>query len=574
MEKIIDFITNLGFEAVKDRIVDEKDNAIVKEQITSFLERQRKIHYYASLDEEIDFGGLEEYIKTNLMDDVKKRLFGDKSERTEARAILLERASQYAKQNSRISEERCRNIVGISTDILRKFYRSRVNRELRFIAGEIEDIIEQQHADTREIIKQESTAIQTALKASSSLSIDVGIDLVKNGRLEEVNDSLKTYLNGISGGHTLFPHYGYSYNGKYLISYPLTEEAAIKYPENYKIVAESVLFEDEVVPNLGGELFDKAYMHQMPITINIKKAVKYLGDCLDPAQIEAKSLDGSIMTIYPPEFPKAFSCNLKVGDEIAIPYLLLRMKMICDDGTIVVTNVEQDKPLYSIELRIKPSECYMTFKITPNNPTNEESLRYRKFLKDIREKNVITISALTSNEMIVSARADQLGFSDLDDEISFLEKIVLIERYFNISIEIPNEITVGDNLLVDRLYCLIQDQYKGNWDSYDFKMNLTKENKESIINSEDMDLTLAYSAVGTFNLFGNIFSLPIRRELECCRIKDLGRLKEKVSVLDVGDPLKFVVIPGNSVSKGSYIDRIIPENELSTDTNDALEATE
>ena len=88
MEKIIDFITNLGFEAVKDRIDDEKDNAIVKEQITSFLERQRKIHYYASLDEEIDFGGLEEYIKTNLMDDVKKRLFGDKSERTEAREIL------------------------------------------------------------------------------------------------------------------------------------------------------------------------------------------------------------------------------------------------------------------------------------------------------------------------------------------------------------------------------------------------------------------------------------------------------------------------------------------------------
>ena len=52
------------------------------------------------------------------------------------------------------------------------------------------------------------------------------------------------------------------------------------------------------------------------------------------------------------------------------------------------------------------------------------------------------------------------------------------------------------------------------------------------------------------------FIVTKRIEIECARVENLVRTKEKVSILDIGDEIKIVYIPGNSQPKGKYVDRI------------------
>ena len=85
MSIIIDFITDLGLEIVKERISDIVTLNIVKGRIEEFLKQQLSLNYNITREEEVDFGGLAEYIRCNLLDDVKKRCFGKK----EAFSILF-----------------------------------------------------------------------------------------------------------------------------------------------------------------------------------------------------------------------------------------------------------------------------------------------------------------------------------------------------------------------------------------------------------------------------------------------------------------------------------------------------
>lgn len=141
MSIVIDFIANLGLEAVRDKIMDISVEVQVKEHIADYLSRQQRINMNVSLEEEVDFGGLSEYIQTDLMEDVKRRLFGNKGERRDARQTILSKAVSFSTANTKISAQRTMKIVGDAIDILRDYYRNRVNRDLLFITTEIEETV-------------------------------------------------------------------------------------------------------------------------------------------------------------------------------------------------------------------------------------------------------------------------------------------------------------------------------------------------------------------------------------------------------------------------------------------------
>ena len=80
-DTILGFIADIGLDAAKGRYKITRDELQARAKLTDYLARQQKYNFNCSLEEEIDFEGLAEYIRSNLMDDVKNRLFGTRKER-------------------------------------------------------------------------------------------------------------------------------------------------------------------------------------------------------------------------------------------------------------------------------------------------------------------------------------------------------------------------------------------------------------------------------------------------------------------------------------------------------------
>ena len=82
---IIDFVTNIGFEIIKNRINDSIEKKQAENRLTDYLSRQRKLNYDITKDEEIDFEALANYIKTELIDDITDLFIAKGSERGDIR---------------------------------------------------------------------------------------------------------------------------------------------------------------------------------------------------------------------------------------------------------------------------------------------------------------------------------------------------------------------------------------------------------------------------------------------------------------------------------------------------------
>ena len=138
-KKSIECIVDLVFGVVKDNIKDKREAFQIRDRLEKFISEQQKLNWSCTLQEEIDFEGLSIYIQTTLLEDVKKYLFGTQKERGSARNVILCRATEYAKANTSLSRKRAIQITEDALNILKEFYRKKVNRELFFVAARLED---------------------------------------------------------------------------------------------------------------------------------------------------------------------------------------------------------------------------------------------------------------------------------------------------------------------------------------------------------------------------------------------------------------------------------------------------
>jgi len=151
---ISDYVVDIGVNVIKEKIKNVQEEAALRHRLNDFLERQHKYNLNCTLEEEIDFQGLAEYICGDLLEEVKQRLFGNIIERARARQSIMDKAAYYAQAKTRISGDRARQLASASIDILRMFYRAKVNRELKFIAAEIEDTVIDEMATQHQMLEK------------------------------------------------------------------------------------------------------------------------------------------------------------------------------------------------------------------------------------------------------------------------------------------------------------------------------------------------------------------------------------------------------------------------------------
>ncbi len=562
-DTILGLIADIGLDAAKGRYKIKQDESQARVKLTDYLARQQKYNFNCSLEEEVDFEGLAEYIRGNLMDDVKDRLFGTRKERGIARQAIADKAEYYAQAKTSLSKKRARYLAVTAVDILKNFYRNKAERDLLFVAAEIEDTVISEMTDQHKEIGDRIDALDKKFEDSSLLSIDKSLMLAEGGRLDAVEENLSVFFAALSSKHDLRPYYGFAMDGQTrLKSIPLRSDAIELYPPHLEITATSFKLGGVPLQSVDHNTFSQAYRSQSLIEFDVVAAKKYLGNILDPIQHEAEGLPGAHMVMKPPSFPKAFPCSVVIDGETIVDYLLLRTKRIEDDETAIITNDEQKDFNFKVTLMVNAATTNLNLTITPINPSNVESLKYRQFLKRAMSAKNIALKSLKHNTIFISTKTNLIPHNceKLDIEIEFLKRLIAIETYFHVALLIPEEITVEDHRLIDRLYSMIIDgKYCGTCSRFTMSFELSQELRISICHLGDKACGFAYSMDEEANLFNQKLCFRTIRKIDCLRLENFEKLKAKLDVLDDGDILKIVFISDTDNSDAHYSDMFYSE---------------
>lgn len=168
---IADCIAEIGFEAIKNKAISIKQKQAIRLKIKDFIERQEKINRNCTREEEIDFAGLAKYMCTDLLKDVQILLFGDQKERITSKKTIVDKALLYARTHTNLSDARVNTMIEDVIEILRSFYRSQINSQLKFSFGEtidavnnsIEEQLSKQTADLTDIINKSIALVEKTL---------------------------------------------------------------------------------------------------------------------------------------------------------------------------------------------------------------------------------------------------------------------------------------------------------------------------------------------------------------------------------------------------------------------------
>lgn len=515
------YLLELGLDISKDRFKDAIQEREVRKRLESYLEQQSEINEMCSLEEELDFQGIVDYIRRDLIEDARIRMRGAKRERDSARKNIRTKAVSYAQAHTKLSKERALKMVDSSMNILRGYYRGKINGELLFAVAEIEDEVEDavnrglkshEEQETKEFER-----ISKKLDDSLPCSIDYNISLVKNGKVAEVQDNFATMINALSTAHCLAPHYGFRMNAEnQLTSFPLTAEAQSLFPMHYNITADRAYLGEEPIQTLDDIAFSRAYHHQKPIHLEGVKVEKYLGSILDPAQAEAKEMTGSNMYLKPPEFPPAVICSVSVDNEVFFPSLLMRLKEILDDQTAIATNAEQEDRNFDVEFRMNPITSHFDFSIHMLNPSNQDLLNYYKFVDAVDCGGTLVVKFPHNNEELLSGKYSSGIKKDYSKIIDILGKVVAIEQYFHVSITVPDKVTVSDSEDINYVYSMIkQIEYRKGWKSFSIELQLAAEGRKSIQEMNDTEIGIWLDGNAAVDIFGTTIQFCVRRFFPC-----------------------------------------------------------
>ena len=467
-----DFVINIFTNIFENKISNVINFNRLRDQLKDYIESQEKYNYNVSIEEEIDFQGLADYISNDLIEDFISRLTSvDPKVRSEARERIVFKSVNYSNAKKPLSIDRTKKLVYDAIDIITSFARKNISYDLRILLSEVQETIEYDGEKTRALIKD------IAKSNENNLSIDKSIRYLKNNGIRNVEDEITTYLNAISCVHPLYPSFGVEYvNGK-LQSKPLSKESTKKYPESIKIFSDSVELDGKNVSNINKSILDYSYRHQIPFVINVETAKHYFGQYEDNFYSIADEISGKKIILSPPSFPKAFPTYIMINDEIVVPYALLRTKKIFDDGSILIDNREQENTIFDIKIKFNIKDSTIDFTSLVNNKSCRDLLEYKQLLLKICSGGILTIVLSETNQVLAKGSLNYIQRDDLIAEIEFLKKIVKIEDYFNINFEIPEEITVDDHKIINRLCKLIDGNHCGNWTKYECKFIISDDFK-------------------------------------------------------------------------------------------------
>ena len=564
---IAEKIADIGVVLFKKTYGEKYNELSIKRTIKDFICRQEKYNFSCTKDEEIDFQGLADYIQNELIEDVETRVFSiDPRERANARDVITEKAANYAKAKTALSENRAKQLAGKVIDILYNFkYKKVMKQDYILPVTHIEDTLS--HVITEEIEKQSSEIMKRFDRIDKGLQSDFqkGLEAAENGQFDLAEKSLSDYLETISKNHLLQPYYGFGIslsNGKYnLCSVPVLEDATEKYPPHISLTVQSIKVGEQSFDQVDSKTYSYSYMHQIPITFDVIGAEHFLGNTPNPIQTQAQEIIGKRIEVTPPAFPEAAPYSVAVGDIVLFDYLLLRIKELIDEDTILLSNEGQDNTHFTVTFVVKREERKLSMTVIPIEPMNKEWLLLLLATQKLENGEDLVIKSLSDNDIVVKSPTSVPNINSLEQKITFLQRLCGIEDFFNQNIQIPTSFSAADIENMDYLYTLVTgNQYVRKWTSFYFEATLTEELKEMIDELKSVPYCLQHPIDVNVELFGLQFQVPVWRTIYSASILRIEKLKQKAKVLDDNDPIKFEYVSSNDDGISKYEDVLRSED--------------
>ena len=139
---IIDHIVDLGLDAgisgIKKRFNQRKLKKALKEYVTSQVEYNETV----TLDQEIDYQGIVDYINDNFIDSVESQIFEVNSERrAQARENIINAAIAYSHAKTDAEKKYVTSFICNCIEIYRRFFLKNISENEYILAADVVDSI-------------------------------------------------------------------------------------------------------------------------------------------------------------------------------------------------------------------------------------------------------------------------------------------------------------------------------------------------------------------------------------------------------------------------------------------------
>ena len=254
--------------------------------------------------------------------------------------------------------------------------------------------------------------------------------------------------------HPLYPDFIYSLNmnekGVSIKLVANNKEAIKKYPPHGTI---KFIIPDEYkwAKNIN-ELIRYGYEKQVPIKLKSESIKLWLGTYL---MEELKG--GSEVKIIPEKFPEPIAMKFEFENTIfRLDYLEIGLIRIEGDY-LILSNEKQENTKLILTLSINRYNIFdnkFNIKVAPKYKNNvDANLKINKFLLNMSYeciKRLVTLKDDTEFIYFSDSTINGTSIKELEKEISLLERLYNLEKYYNVVFKMPDKITVDDyeNLLV------------------------------------------------------------------------------------------------------------------------------
>ena len=140
-------------------------------------------------------------------------MFGRKQERGIAREAIADKAACYAQAKTKLSKERAKHLAVTAVDILRGFFRSKIDYSTLFAAAEIEDTVIDEMSEQHKKQDHKIDDLAKSVQDNSLLSIDKNVSLANSGKIDAVEKNVAAFFAGLGTTHALTPYYGFTMDG-------------------------------------------------------------------------------------------------------------------------------------------------------------------------------------------------------------------------------------------------------------------------------------------------------------------------------------------------------------------------
>lgn len=179
MDELKQLVKSAGIKYWKDK----ENERLLAERLNDYIERQADKNESSTMAEEVDFQGLADYFTSTWLEDVYKYVFGAYGEREEIKKTIYAKAYEYARARGSVQESKVEIIVNGALDVIKSYYREKIDDEKKYIIAEITDNLKDISDDYKNEIKG---SIKSILEQNKE-------ELIKEMQMLTIENNKKTY---------------------------------------------------------------------------------------------------------------------------------------------------------------------------------------------------------------------------------------------------------------------------------------------------------------------------------------------------------------------------------------------